>query len=369
METLTALYDAQVASGGLKPDPRQQAVAAHLDALMAAMPARTSRGGLRAALARLVRKPHRQTTNGFYLYGGVGRGKTMLMDMFFAHAPVTPKRRIHFHAFMLEVHDHLHRLRQKKSGDISTDDALMAVADHIARTARLLCFDEFQVRDVADAMILGRLFTALFARGVIVVMTSNIPPDELYKDGLNRPLFLPFIDLLKARLDIMHFDGATDYRLQKIEGKPVCFWPHDNDAKRALDEIFAAMADGAPIERREMDIKGHKLVIPKAARDVAYFHFSEICEVAAGAVDYLALAEAYRFIIVADVPRLDDGRRDIALRFVTLIDALYDKHRHIALSAAADVPHIYKGTALQVVFDRTVSRLIEMQSHDYREAA
>jgi cell division protein ZapE len=371
MEMISSAYDLAVREGRLNADPRQEAVAARLDVLALQMQARPK--GLRAAAARAGRALGLSSPapggNGFYLYGGVGRGKTMLMDMFFGLAPVRPNRRVHFHAFMLEVHDFLHRLRQKKAGDISTDDALMACADHVAATARLLCFDEFQVRDVADAMILGRLFTALFDRGVTVVMTSNIPPDELYKDGLNRDRFLPFIALLKQRLDVMHFDGAVDYRLRKIEGRPVYFWPHDADAVRALDAIFTTMADGAAVERREIEIKGRKLVIPRAARDVACFHFSEICEIAAGAGDYLALADQYRFVIVKDVPKLDDGRRDVALRFVTLIDALYDRGRHIALSAAADVTHIYKGAALQVVFDRTVSRLIEMQSQAYREAS
>ena len=367
MDALLSSYEQAIAAGGLKPDAVQHDTLVRL-----------------AAFARHLRKGRRKPVfrrlgnmlgfyhddggaRGFYLYGGVGRGKTMVMDLFYAHAEVAPKRRVHFHAFMLEVHDFLHDLREK-GRSAGMDDALMACADHIAAGARLLCFDEFQVRDVADAMILGRLFTALFARGVHVVLTSNIAPDDLYADGLQRDRFLPFIALLKQRLQVVHFDGGVDYRLHRLHGQPVYFTPADDDAARELDRVFDALTDGDEGHAADITVKGRKLHVPRAAHGVAMFHFEEICGINASAVDYLALARDYRFVIVADVPKMDDRTRDRALRFVTLVDTLYDHHRYIALSAAVPANHLYRGEALAGVFERTVSRLDEMQSQQYRSA-
>lgn len=361
MNDLVLAYEHALADGRLRPDAAQRDAVARMAGFAASLSA-PARGGL---LSRLRGKagagPH-----GFYLYGQVGRGKTMLMDLFFSAAPVERKRRVHFHAFMLEVHDALHDLRVSGKREKGMDDALMQVAGQIAQSARLLCFDEFQVRDVADAMILGRLFTALFDRGVRVVMTSNIAPDDLYHDGLQRDRFLPFIALLKEKLDVIRFDGETDYRLRRLQGQPVYFTPHDADAAAELEKIFAAMSDNAEGEAAEIALKGRKLHIPRSCHGVAMFHFDEICGINASAADYLALAKDYRFVIVSDVPVFSDKTRDIALRFVMLVDALYDAHRFIALSAAALPEKLYKGGAMQTVFDRTASRLHEMQSRQYR---
>lgn len=360
MNSLLAAYDQAIVDGRLRPDPAQRDGVERLARFADSLAGKPRRG----LLARL-RKPAAET-RGFYLYGGVGRGKTMLMDLFFAHAPVAEKRRVHFHAFMLEVHDALHDLRISGQREKGMDDALLKVAAQIAKTTRLLCFDEFQVRDVADAMILGRLFTALFDRGVAVVMTSNIAPDELYLDGLQRDRFLPFIALLKARLTVLRFAGETDYRLRRLQGQPVYFTPHDRDAVAELEKIFAALTDNAAGEPAEIALKGRRLHIPRAAHGVAMFHFDEICGINASAADYLALAKDYRFVIVSDVPVFTDGTRDRALRFVTLVDALYDARRLVALSAAAMPEKLYKGETMQVVFARTASRLNEMQSRQYR---
>lgn len=378
MDSLLTAYNAALSAGKIKPDATQQATIARMDALaqqLARAPDRRHATGwqkLRRALAGKRGKQRNAGPSGFYLYGGVGRGKTMLMDMFYQHVAIAPKRRVHFHAFMLEVHEHLHALRRAREHSgrdgMAMDDALMKVADHIAHHARLLCFDEFQVRDVADAMILGRLFTALFDRGVAVVMTSNITPDDLYKDGLQRDRFLPFIALLKERLEVMHFGGETDYRLARLMGRMVYFTPHDEDAQQQLDRIFADMADGDAGAPAEIALKGRKLHIPRAAHGVAMFHFDDICGINASAADYLALARDYHFVIVSDIPKLNDSKRDVTLRLVMLIDALYDQHRHIALSAAAKADYLYTGEALSVAFDRTVSRLMEMQSQSYRNS-
>lgn len=364
MTIVLKAYEEKIAAGQITPDADQRRVAVLLDDLAKALMRTTARKhwwpfGKRAADA----------PKGLYLYGGVGRGKSMLMDLFFSEVQVEKKRRVHFHAFMLDVHDFLHRRRHarsvtKKAAD-HIDGDLMACADWIAEHARLLCFDEFQVRDVADAMILGRLFTALFERGVTVIMTSNIPPDDLYADGLQRDRFLPFIDLLREKLTVFAFTGDIDYRLGRLAGQKMYYWPHDADARQELDRIFRTISDdsdGAPVD---LLVKGRTIHVPRAEKEIAAFHFKSLCEEARSALDYLELARRYRVFIVADVPQMNDNRKDAALRFMTLIDTLYEHHAVLALSAAAPAEQLYTGTLHAKVFDRTVSRLMEMQSRDY----
>jgi len=302
---------------------------------------------------------------GYYFYGGVGRGKSMVMDLFFATVPIAKKRRVHFHAFMLEVHDFLHRT----STPDGMDGTLIACANKIAAETKLLCFDEFQVKDVADAMILGRLFTALFERGVIFVMTSNIAPDELYADGLQRDRFLPFIALLKEKLNVFNFTGAQDYRLKTLREGQLYFWPNDEDATREMGKILKTMADGKPVEPVDIAVKERVIHVPSAVRDVAMFTFEELCGQPKSALDYLELVKRFHVFFVKDVPKLNDNRRDATVRFITLIDTLYDHHVHLVISAAGPPNELYRGDDNAAVFARTASRLIEMQSKEYRNSA
>lgn len=361
MQTLTSIYEQKLEAGSIAPDPDQQRAVAALEQLRLALTAYKPAGWW--PFGKKTEAP-----KGFYLHGGVGRGKSMLMDMFFAAAPVDQKRRVHFHAFMLEVHDFMHERRQHRREQDRIDGDLIAAADKIAGEARLLCFDEFQVKDVADAMIIGRLFTALFARGVTVVMTSNIPPDELYAGGLQRELFLPFIELLKQNLTVFSFTGDTDYRLRKLRELQVYFWPHDSDAHVELDKIFKTISDGDEGAPLDIQVKGRVIHVPRAAKAVAAFTFAELCEQPKSALDYLELVKRFKVVVVEKIPRLDDMKRDAVTRFITLIDTLYDNHAMIAISAAAPPERLYTGTDLAQVFERTVSRLMEMQSRAYRDS-
>ena len=345
-------YHQKLAAGALQPDADQVKAIHALEKLCADL--QSPRGFFR-----------RKTPKGFYFYGDVGRGKSMVMDLFFAAAPVEKKRRVHFHAFMLEVHDFLHASRSSGVKE-SIDGDLLACADKIAAEARLLCFDEFQVKDVADAMILGRLFTALFERGVVFVITSNVAPDDLYADGLQRDRFLPFIALLKKKLNVFHFTGAQDYRLKTLREGQLYFWPHDEDAAREMDKILKTMADGKPVEPVDIIVKERVVHVPAAAREVASFTFEELCGQPKSALDYLELVKRFRVFIVHDVPKLTDNRRDATVRFITLIDTLYDHHIHLVISAAAPPDQLYRGDDNAAVFQRTASRLIEMQSKEYR---
>jgi len=344
-------YREELAEGALQPDADQLKAVQALEKLCR---------DLQAPRGFLVRvKP-----KGFYFYGGVGRGKSMVMDLFFATVPVKKKRRVHFHAFMLEVHDFLHNARSSGVKE-SIDGDLIACADKIAAEARLLCFDEFQVKDVADAMILGRLFTALFERGVVFVMTSNIAPDELYADGLQRDRFLPFIGLLKRKLNVFHFTGGKDYRLNTLREGQLYFWPNDEDASREMDKILKTMADGKPVEPVDIVVKERVIHVPAAVRDVAAFTFEELCGQNKSALDYLELVKRFKVFFVKDVPKLNDNRRDATVRFITLIDTLYDHHVHLVISAAAAPDQLYRGDDNAAVFARTASRLVEMQSKEY----
>lgn len=357
-------YDGLVAGGELRPDPAQRAVAVRLqklsDELAAAAASPAPRRGLLGLFGRTAEPA--AAPRGLYVWGGVGRGKSMLMDLFYAQAPAAPKRRVHFHAFMLEVHRRLHALREAGG-----EDAMATLAKELAAESRLLCFDEFHVVNIADAMILGRLFTALLDAGTAVVATSNWPPDRLYENGLNRSRFLPFIELLKARIDVMALDGPTDYRLERLRDLEVYLQPLGPAAAERAEAIFAALTDGAAGAAETLAVGSRELPIPRAANGVAMVPFADLCARALGAADYLALAERYQSLILTGVPLLTPDRRNEARRFMTLVDALYERRMVLVVTAEAPAEKLYAEGDGAFEFQRTVSRLLEMQSRDWLE--
>jgi len=362
------IYRQRRRDGLIKPDMAQELAAEKLQSLHNALrhyePA-TGRGGWKARLGLSRRKA--DPPQGLYMFGGVGRGKSMLMDLFFESAPVAIKQRVHFYAFMAQVHDRLHAWRQMTKG--SKADPLPELAAELAEEAWLLCFDEFHVVNIADAMILARLFTGLFDRGVVMVATSNFPPDRLYEGGLQRDRFLPFIELLKLRLDVLELDGQMDYRLARLREMAVYHQPLDTAAEAALAAAFARLTEGATVGADSLEIKGRTLEVPAAARGVARFDFEALCERPLGAEDYLALARRYHTLVLAGVPVLGPERRDAARRFMVLIDALYEQRANLVVSAEAPPEALYTEGSGAFEFQRTVSRLNEMQSKDYVEAA
>jgi cell division protein ZapE len=293
----------------------------------------------------------------------------MLMDLFFESLTgVRRKRRVHFHAYMAEVHERIHAWRQKlKAGEVQGDDPIRPVAAALAGEAWVLCFDEFAVTDITDAMILGRLFGALFEQGVVVISTSNVEPDDLYKDGLNRALFLPFIDLVKERMAVAHLDARTDFRLEKIGATPVYHVPADAEARRAMDDIFLRLTGGGKPKPVRLMVHGHPVDVPAQAMGVARLSYADACQRPLGASDYIALARAYHTILLEDVPVIPSARRDEAKRFITLIDVLYERRVKLILSAAAEPPELYQAESGSEAFEfaRTASRLAEMRSRDY----
>ena len=367
--SITDRYAALVESGAIERDPAQVAVVKTLQKLSETLAAR--RLALKgSALGWLFgRKPDSaEAPKGLYIWGSVGRGKTMLMDLFFEAAPVRRKRRVHFHEFLAAVHARIGVYRQKiKSGEVKDADPIAPVAAELAQDAYLLCFDEFTVTDIADAMILGRLFTALFAAGVVVVATSNVEPSRLYEGGLNRALFLPFIELLQTKVAVLKLDARTDFRLEKLGGAPVYHVPADDKAKAALDAAFKALSGAAEGKRTVLTVQGHELVLPQAAGGVARASFADLCAQAYGASDYIALAQRFHTLVIDGIPSLDYDRRNEAKRFIILIDTLYEHHVKLVASAAAEPHELYHAAQGREAFefDRTVSRLIEMRSEEY----
>ncbi len=355
---------ARIGSGHLEPDPAQREVARALDDLATELATGEEAGSL---LARLfAKKP--EAPRGLYIHGEVGRGKTMLMDLFFEGAPVARKRRVHFHAFMGEVHARIHAWREaRKRHAVAGDDPIAPVAEAVATEARLLCFDEFAVTDIADAMILGRLFTALFGAGVVVVATSNVDPVDLYRDGLNRALFLPFIALLRERMRVVRLEAREDFRLLKLTGSPTFLVPADASARAALDRMFLALTGTALGRPVSLPLLGRTVTVPEAAGGVARFAFADLCDAPLGAADFLAIAQSFHTVIVDGIRAIAPGDRNVAKRFITLIDTFYDRHVKLLASADAEPPGLYRAAEGREAFefDRTVSRLIEMRSGDY----
>ncbi|WP_331372476.1 cell division protein ZapE [Sinorhizobium chiapasense] len=361
--------EALVTAGERQRDPAQIAIARRLDHLTAELLAsRPSRKSNALGWLFASRKKDHAPVRGLYIHGGVGRGKTMLMDMFFDAVPIQRKRRAHFHEFMADVHERIYKHRQKlKNGETKQADPIPPVASELFGEARLLCFDEFSVTDIADAMILARLFGELFAKGCVLVATSNVEPNDLYRDGLNRGLFLPFIDLLKANAEIISLDTETDYRLQKTDGNPVWLSPLGPDAEAAMDRAWYCVTAGAPVAAAEVARKGRKIRVPEASGNSARFTFADLCAQPLGAADYLAILTQYSTIFLDHVPHLGPHLRNETKRFIILVDALYDQGARLFASAAAAPQHLLaekKGTE-GFEFDRTVSRLIEMQSEEY----
>jgi cell division protein ZapE len=356
---LAAAYGALLAKGAIAADPAQCQCVAKLGELSDSLARWRRRGNGLAGLFTRAEPPPR----GLYIFGAVGRGKTMLMDLFFETVSFRQKRRAHFHEFMADVHDRLAVARQSVSGD-----PIAHVAAGIAAKTGLLCFDELHVTDIADAMILGRLFKMLMEAQVVVVATSNVPPRELYTNGLNRQLFVPFIELIEERMDIVELAAARDYRLEKLAGKPLYFTPADAAARAAMDRLWNELSGGQPGAPAELDVKGRALRVPLAAMGIARFSFAELCEQPLGSVDYLALAHQFHTIFIDDIPVLAPERRDVARRFVNLIDTLYDNRVGLIASAAAEPDRLYPKGDVHFLFERTVSRLIEMRAEGYLAA-
>lgn len=367
--TVAQSYARRVSAGDIREDPAQKPIVAALDRLNDEIQARRL-ASKSSALGWLFAKKRdtRAIVKGLYIHGSVGRGKTMLMDLFFSALPVRRKRRVHFNAFMADVHDRIQKQRQaRKDGTSKEDDPIPPVAKALAEEAYVLCFDEFSVTDIADAMVLSRLFSALFAEGVVLVATSNVAPDDLYRDGLNRELFTPFIGLLKHHATVMDLDSPTDYRMEKLNRMPVYLTPLSPETDKRMDEAWKALAGNRPVTPETILVKGRTVPVPRAAGDAARFSFSDLCERPLAARDYLAITARYSTIMLDHVPVLAAANRNEAKRFILLIDTVYDRHVRLLVSAAASPDALYADTRGTEGFEfaRTVSRLTEMQGQDW----
>ncbi len=366
MTTVLDRYRARVARGDLQPDAAQEATAQKLDALAAALAG--GEADRPSLFGRLFGARPEPPPRGLYVVGDVGRGKTMLMDLFYDAAAIAPKRRVHFHAFMADVHARIHEWRQaRKRGEVKGDDPIPPVAAALADAARLLCFDEFAVTDIADAMILGRLFTALFADRVVVVATSNVEPEDLYRDGLNRTLFLPFIAALQERMETVRLEAARDFRYARLTEAATWFVPADAAARTALDRAFLSLT-GAPRGRPErLPLLGREIAVPEAVGGVARFSFAALCDAPLGSVDFLLIARHYGTVLVDGIRVMRADERNVVKRFITLVDTLYDEQVKLIASAEAQPDGLYDAPDGREMFEfrRTVSRLVEMRSDGY----
>jgi cell division protein ZapE len=368
-DTFSTRYAALIAAGKIEADPGQAMLAAQLTALAHRLDQRRL-ARKSSSLGWLFGKREQAgpPLKGLYVCGEVGRGKTMLMDLFFATSVVKRKRRVHFHEFMADVHERVHVFRQDiKNGALPERDPIQRAAAAIAEETWLLCFDEFHVTDIADAMILGRLFTRLFELGVVVVATSNLAPGELYKDGLNRGLFLPFIALLQRHCEVVRLEARIDFRLEKLTGMPTWYVPANAIADAALDDAWRHLAGEYAGSPHELVVKGHVVRVPKAAMGVARFSFDDLCAQPLAAADYLKIAHEFHTVVLDRIPVMEHARRNEAKRFIILIDTFYDHAVKLLASAQAQPDRLYRGSEGFEVqeFKRTASRLIEMRSQSY----
>jgi cell division protein ZapE len=367
-------YRALLKSGRLKPDPEQARVAAALDGLSHALKHYRPVSGNGGLVSRLLLRRPPEPPLGLYVHGAVGRGKSLLMDLFFAAAPVEKKRRVHFNSFMMDAHQRIHEWRNLSDDERAArpefvreagDDPIAPVAKHIFGQGWLLCFDEFQVTDVADAMILGRLFEKLFALGAVIVATSNTPPDRLYEGGLNRQLFLPFIAMIKEKLAVLELGGGQDYRADRMAGLHLYNTPLGREADAAMDRAWKDLTNGAPAREMSLEVYGRPFVVPRAARGVARFSFDALCGEARSAADYIVLARNFHTLLLDHIPILAEHNANEARRLTLLIDTLYDERAKLVVSAAAPPQQLFPGAGENGWFERTASRLLEMQSADY----
>ena len=355
-------YLAEIERGDLQPDAAQHQAVEHTQRLFENLvAANESNGGFLERLGELFGSSEEAPVRGLYLWGGVGRGKTHIVNAFYATLPFAAKMRVHFHSFMQLVHQKLRVLEQRQ-------DPLLSVAEDLAGDARVICFDEFHVSDITDAMLLGRLLKALFSRGVTLVATSNIAPDELYLDGLQREQFLPAIELIKSHTDVVHLASEVDYRLRVLERSEIYHCPLDAAAEQALQICFEALAEENVREGGSLEVAGRAIETRATADGVVWFEYAAICETPRSAADYIEIARCFHTMLLSNVPVMDDELRDRVVRFIHLVDELYEHNVNLILSAAALPENLYVGEELTVRFDRARSRLVEMQSRDYLAA-
>lgn len=360
---VSAAYQQCVAEGEIEADRQQMALAAKLDHVAADL--KNAFTAKKSAVAGLFSRQQSKVAKGLYIHGGVGRGKTMLMDLFYGVVEQIPRRRTHFHEFMADVHDRIALARKSAKKFSQHHDPIPAVATDIAKKVRLLCFDELHVRDIADAMILSRLFKTLFEHGIVVVATSNAHPDDLYKDGLNRALFLPFIALVHRHMDVVELTSAKDFRMDKLTGQTLYFAPADGRAKNELDRHWHRLTGRSESRPCVIEVKGRTIEVPQAAKGVARFSFNDLCAEPLGTIDYLHIAHVFHTILIDDIPVLTADNRNEARRFINLIDTLYDNNVSLIASAAAQPGELYQHGDGADHFQRTASRLMEMRTQTY----